>query len=134
MKLRDLSQLYFLRREIVEDKRRLEKLEAEVYAAGSMRYSGMPGKATKSGSAIETAAIELVQLRDDIQAKQLQCVREERRLQQYINGIKDSETRVIFTLRFCDGLSWEQIAAKLGPGHTAGRVKTACYRYLRRRK
>ena len=132
MKLSDLSQLYFLRREIQADERRLKKLEQEVYVAGAMRYSGMPGKATKSGSAIETAAIELVQLRDAIAEKRLQCIREEKRLQQYINGIGDSETRVIFTLRFREGLSWEQIAARLGAGHTAARVKMVCYRYLKR--
>ena len=130
MRLRDLSQLYFLRREIQEDERRLRKLEQEIYSAGAMRYSGMPGKATKSGSAIETAALELVQLRDAIAEKRVQCVREEKRLQRYINGIADSETRTIFTLRFREGLSWEQVAARLGPGHTADRVKKACYRYL----
>lgn len=52
-------------------------------------------------------------------------------LERYISEISDSLMRQIFTYRFVNGLSWDQVAAKIG-GNTGGSVKKMCYRYLKK--
>ena len=63
-------------------------------------------------------------------ASQMQKERE--RLEAYIDGIEDSLLRQLFTLRFVNGLPWEQSAFSLwgasGRGETARKM---CYRYLK---
>ena len=39
-------------------------------------------------------------------------------------------TRLIFTYRFVDCLSWQKVAEAVGGGNTEGSVKMICYRYL----
>lgn len=50
MKLRDLSQLYFLRREIQEDERRLRRLEQEVYAPGQCAIAACQERPPRAGA------------------------------------------------------------------------------------
>ena len=51
-------------------------------------------------------------------------------IERFIDGIEDSLTRRIFELRFLKGLSWNQVAAKIG-NSTEACVKKICYRYIK---
>lgn len=128
MTVRELSQLYYLRREIELDKARLRALRdgAEIGAAA---MTGMPKKGGKSDRVGDVAA-EIADLEALIEAKIVQCVYERRRLERYIAAIPDSITRQVFTLRFVEGKSWNQVARILGGGNNAGSVRMMCYRYL----
>ena len=103
MTLKELSQLYYLNREIEMDKERLEALRARASAPGSPNYDGMP----KSPSY-------------------------ENRLERYIADIPDSNLRMIFTLRFINGLSWVQLAFSIGGDCTADGARMACNRYIKK--
>lgn len=129
MTLKELSQLYYLNREVEMDQKRLEELE---WAAvpGSPVISDMPTGSHSNNSKVEELAAEITDLKAIIAAKQIQCIHERQRLERYICGIPDSETRMIFTLRFINGLPWSQVAACIGVGNTSDRVKKVCYRYL----
>lgn len=129
MTLKDLSQLYYLNREIEMDTERLARLEAKTLP-GIQILTGMP---KVPGTADKTAqyAAEISDLRGIIEAKQRQCIYERSRLERYISGIEDSLTRQIFTLRFVDGLSWSQVAACIGGNNTEAGVKMICYRYIK---
>ena len=48
----------------------------------------------------------------------------------FISGIKDSHLRRIITLRVVDGLSWNQVAHRMGGGNTEDGVRKAFDRYL----
>ena len=128
MTKKELSQLYWLRREIEEDRRRLDELEAIAASPASPRYDGMP-HAPGTGDGMARMAAEIAELKALIAAKQQQCIHERNRLERYISGISDSLTRQIFTLRFVKGLSWWQVAARVG-GNTADSVRKAVDRYL----
>jgi len=67
---------------------------------------------------------QLGKLRDSAMAK---CTE----LQAFIAQIDDSQTRLIFTLRYVDGLSWHQVAWRLG-GNTSDSVRMTHNRYLAR--
>lgn len=129
MTLKELSQLYYLNREIEMDQRRLRELEAKALP-GAQVISGTP-HGSGAADVVGRYAVEIADLRGIIEAKCRQCLYERRRLERYIADIDDSLLRQIFTYRFVSGLSWGQVAACVGGENTAGSVKMACYRYLK---
>ena len=114
MTLKELSQLYYLNREIEMDKRRLQELEVKALP-GSQVLTGMPHTPGVKDKVGEYAA-EIADLRGIIEAKHQQCLYERSRLERYISSIDDSLLRQIFTYRFINGLPWRQVAACIGGG------------------
>lgn len=129
MTLKELSQLYYLNREIERDQERLEKLRASASAPGAPNYDGMP-KSPSFENRLERYIAEIVDLEAIIQAKITQCLHERARLERYIAEIPDSLTRQIFQLRFINGLTWVQIAYSVGGNNTEEGVRKRVYRYL----
>lgn len=130
MTLKELSQLYYLNREIEMDKARLDELEARVLS-GCQTLTGMPhtpGTADKLGELVP----EIADLREVIAAKHRRCLRERARLERYIADCGDAVVREIFQLRFVNGLSWEQVAASTASRMLPDSCRQACYRYLRK--
>lgn len=125
---RELNQLYWLNREIARDKQRLQ----ELIAAATDTSSKITGLPHASGVSDKTAlAVEIAYLKGVIESKIQQSYYEYNRLITYINSIEDSYIRQILTLRYVNGLSWQQIAHHMGGGNTADGVRMACTRYLR---
>lgn len=131
MTVKELSQLYYLNREIELDRQRLQELE-EQRVPGSPVFDGMPRGSDRQHGKTEQLAAEIVDLQAIIAAKQIQCIHERQRLERYINAIPDSLTRMIFTLRFVNGLPWVQVAFHIGGANNEESVKKVCYRYLAR--
>lgn len=128
MTLKELSQLYWLNREIEMDQRRLRDLEAKALpriqtATSATRGSGMTDR-------VGNCAVEIADLRDIIATKRQKCLQERIRLERYIAGIKDSFLRQIFTYRFVHGMSWRQVADHVGGRNTADSVRKAVRRFL----
>ena len=153
MTVKELSKLYHLNREVELNKRQLERLEtdcaederllAELRSAigdcSSPPLSDMP-KAHNVSSPVENMVMRIGQLESNILRKrnaitnmrvtistrQTLCLLERERLEAYIDGIEDSLLRQLFTLRFVNGLPWEQSAFSLwgasGRGETARKM------------
>lgn len=51
-------------------------------------------------------------------------------VEEFVSGIKDSHIRRIVTLRVVEGLSWNDVAKKIGGGNTEGSVKMAYQRFM----
>jgi hypothetical protein len=130
MTLKELSQLHYLRREIEMDRQRIHELETKILP-GAQVLTGMPHAPGVSDKVGQCAA-EIADLKRSIEAKQRQCLQEQSRLEEYIGSIEDSLTRQVFTYRFVRGLSWSQVAGRVGGRNTAGSVRMLCYRYLRK--
>ena len=128
MTLKELSQLYYLNREIEMDQRRLRELEARALP-GAQVITGMP-HGTGVADIVGRYAAEIADLRGIIEAKHQQCLYERSRLERYIADIDDSLLRQIFTYRFVNGLPWLQVAACIGGNNTADSVRLACNRYI----
>ncbi len=131
MTLKELSQLYYLNREIEIDQQRLAELRAKAFGASAMVLSHAPGGG-KVESRLEKDVAEIVDLEAILSAKITQCMHERNRLERYIADIPDSLTRQIFTLRFINGLHWLQIAFSVGGENTEASVKMICYRYIKK--
>lgn len=129
MTLKELSQLYYLNREIEMDKKRLQELEVLAVSI-SPNLTGMPRSPGVSDKVGRYAA-EIADLKGIIEAKHQQCLYERSRLERYIAGIDDSLIRQIFTYRFVNGLPWLQVAACIGGNNTADSVRMMCNRYIK---
>lgn len=112
MTRKELSQLRWLNREIAEEKRKLAELE--VAAAGSTaKITGLP-HVTGAHDKVGDLAILIAEQRDLIDLKVRQSVIEYNRLNRYIHGIEDAQMRMILSLRYVNGLSWQQVAFSIG--------------------
>lgn len=109
---RELSQLYYLSREIKRDKRRLKELEA--LAEGTTQHlTGMP-IAPGFGDKTARYAIEIMELKEIIECNMRRCMIEYNRLIRFISSVEDSQMRQILTLRYLNGLTWQRIATEIG--------------------
>ena len=133
MTIKELSQLYYLNREIERDRERLSILRSKASSMGASGFDGIP-KSGCLGGRLEQCIAEIVGLEVIIQAKITQCLHERNRLERYISDIPDSITRQVFQLRFVSGLPWAQIALSIGGGNTEEGVRKRVYRYLKQKK
>ena len=131
MTMQELYQLCDLKKEIRMDAMRLAELEASathITAAPSMLPSiGGDGKK------LEREAAAIADLRQLIVEKHARCQSELLRLERFIQSIPDSQTRRIFVLRFCYGLSWQQVANRIG-NNTRDSVRMIARRYILERQ
>ena len=127
MTIQELSQLFWLKREIEREYERLTQLE-EAATATTPQWSGLPA----AGLVADKTAIaaQIADARTVIKAKLELAVVEYNRLNRYIASIDDSLIRQIIALRFVDGLSWRQVAFRIGGGNTEDSVRKAVKRYL----
>lgn len=159
MTVNELSKLYWLNREVELNNKQLAALEAEIErdrqeldalrrsmdGLTASKLDGMP-RGTDVHSPVENTVEHILKLEEALQrkhealvnltarisARQTLIILERDRLEQYIESLDDPYMRQIFTLRFVNGLLWEQVAASMGEGFVADSLKKACYRYLRK--
>ena len=128
MTYEELSQLYALKREVEDLNRRIQEIEIRA-EPGAQKLTGMPlsqGASDKVGEA-GAAAGDLHTVLEEMQNR---CAAERLRLESYIAGIDDSHIRLIFRLRFVDGLKWEDVARNVGGNNTEASVRMACKRWI----
>lgn len=131
MTAKELSQLFYLNKEIEDDKKRLAELEAAAEST-TITITGLPH--VRSISDKTAIAAEIADCRAAIEAKNKLCIIEYNRLMRYVNNIDDSIMRQIITLRHVNGLSWRQVAMSIGGGNTEGSVRLAHKRYMDKEK
>ena len=134
MNLKELSQYYWLCKEIELDTERLKKLEIKAGSAHAQRITGMPRGGNGSQDRIGDYAAEIVDLQAIIAAKRIQCIHERQRIERFITGIPDSQTRILFTLRFIEFRKWSDVAARAGGSATEFTARQIVSRYLRNKK
>lgn len=112
MTKKELSQLYYLRKEIKEQQRRLSELEA-LATNCTAKITGIPNGNGVSDK-IANYAAQIADLKGLLDLNLKKCFYELNRLDRFISSVKDSEMRIILTLRYSQGLSWQQIAQNMG--------------------
>lgn len=126
METKELSQYYYLKKEIADIEGRIMRLEARA-SSTVQTASGMPGGG--GGYADKTSlGADIAELRTLLLDRRAKAERERIRLEKYIASVQDSRMRLILTYRFVDLRSWQAIACRLGS--TAESVKKAFYRSL----
>lgn len=128
MTLQDLSRYYKLRERLNRDEEILASFEARAHP-GAQVLTGMPhapGVRDKVGD----LAVEIADMKEQIAALQREIATEEKRVSDFISGIENDQTRMIFRLRFLRCLTWGEVASVIGGRNTEAGVKNICYRYL----
>lgn len=130
MTKQELSQLYYLNREIEQLKNRITEVEC-VATSTSSRITGMP-HASGISDKVGKYAAEIADLKELLDLNLKKCFYELNRLNRYIESIDNSEMRMILSLRYINGLSWEQVAASISPYASGESVRKAHERFLRK--
>lgn len=129
MTTKELSQLYFLNREIEQIKEKINELEI-VATSCTSTITGMPHVAGVSDK-IGKYAAEIADLKELLDLNLKKCFYELNRLNRFIESIEDSEMRMIISLRYVNGLPWEQVAASISPFTSGDSVRKAHTRFLK---
>lgn len=125
----ELSQLYYLNREIKHLKTRIAELEA-LASSKSSRITGLPG-ASGISDKVGTYAVELAELKRLLEINLRKCFCELIKLSGFIESIEDSRMRMIMTLRYIHGLTWQQVAMRIGE-HDEQYPRRKCREFLER--
>lgn len=130
MTIKELSQLFWLNREIADLQRRAADIEERTGSPSSPDLSGMPKGGGTGAGKVEAGAIECADLYAQIVEMQHKCEHERERLTQYINDIPDSFIRQIFRCKFLDCMTWGAVAGQLPGVYTGSGVRKKVTRYL----
>lgn len=132
MNKRELSQLYFLNRDIEWRRQKVEQLENEAQRV-TTQLSDMP----KGGGFQDRLSKLVAQIVDEkkmILFKLEEVQIERRKLEYYISSIPDAKIRVYMQFRYMDGLSWVQVAHHAGNEVSDEGARIAVERFLKREK
>lgn len=130
MTVRELSQLYYIKKILERDTLRLEELESRLQPGG-MNLNGMP-RNPSSKNIIEEVVPLIIDIKERILKNQIEYIAEQKKIESYIDSINDYQIRLILSMRFVDHLTWNQISVKIGGNNTEDSVKKMCYRFLKK--
>lgn len=131
MTKQQLENLYYLKKEIKATQDRIDELSRLAESPSSPNYSGMPHTPhDPSDSPMARMVCEIIDLRAILAAKQIQLIHEQARIERWIEDIPDSLTRLVFTYRFVNCMSWHKVARAVGTGMEVSSVSSIVYRYL----
>lgn len=131
MTKKELSQYYWLQREIEADEARLKALDEKATSPRSQQITGMPRGGSGEQDKIGELVAEMADLQAIIAAKQIQCIHERQRIERFILSIPDSMTRLVFTYRCIDGMSWRDVASAMGYRMSEENARQTYHRYLK---
>lgn len=124
MTLTQLKRLHALNKEIEYEKSRLQAIRSRSDHVG---ITGI-GSFKKSAYPVEIKALEA-----QISAHLKECIALYKEILDFVNSIPDALVRLALSLRFINGLEWEQVALHIGGGNTADGIRKLCHRFLKER-
>lgn len=105
-----LSALTALKREIDDLSQRIADLEWKAQGCKG-RIRGLPEKQPEAAARLREAAAAA---REKMEARRLESMVELGRLYALIDDVPDAQLRLILTARYIDGMTWQQVAFKIG--------------------
>ena len=113
-----LSQYIDLQQEIKDLEKRIERLsnfkvEHDVVTGSNSEFPYQPRSFKIEGYNIQEVD-RLNKLKELLVMRKLKCEEMKLEIEKFISNIPDSRTRRVFQYRYIDGLSWLQIAYRIG--------------------
>lgn len=130
MTKKELSQLYYLKKEIKEQQRRIAELEAAATKC-TANISGMPSGRGISDKVGQYAA-QIADLKAILDLNIKKCFYELNQIDRYIQSVEDPLIRQIMMYRFENHMSWRQIERAIGGNNNAESLRKRLFRYLRK--
>ena len=119
MTKKELMQLYYLNREIMNDTEELVELKIKNRTMASEKWSE---EAEKIISERESEIVEKIR----------KCTLLRDKIKKFLEGIDDSLTRQIFYYRYDKCMTWRQVASMAGGYNTEESVRKIAERYLKK--
>ena len=131
MTSRELKNLYYLKKEIKEQQRRIAELEA--FATNcSTKITGLPNGKGVSDK-IGNYAAQIADLKALLALNLKKCFYEFNRLNRYIEEVEEPLIKQIMIYRFENQMSWMQIEKAMGGKNRAESLRKKLYRYLKKK-
>ena len=121
---KELSQYYYLKKEIEDLENKLAELG---YGVGAIKWSLEP-KGTALSASIQE---KITELKDLWISRRMDAIETYLKIGNYINTIPEPDIRLIATYRYLNLLTWDQTAAKLGDGSDRTTVAKKMRKYLK---
>ena len=126
----ELKNLYYLKKEIKQQQRRIAELEAAATNC-STKITGLPSGKGISDK-IGNYAAQIADLKALLDLNLKKCFYELNRLDRFIQSVKDPLLRQILTCRFVNGYSWRKIAYTVGGNNTPDGLRVKMMRFLQK--
>ena len=131
MTKKELSQLYYLKKEIKQQQRRIAELEA-VATNCSTNITGLPSGNSISDK-VGNYAAQIADLKALLDLNLKKCFYEFNRLNRYIEEVEEPLIKQIMIYRFENQMSWMQIEKAMGGKNRAESLRKKLYRYLKKK-
>lgn len=126
---KELSQLYYLKKEIRQLEQRIKELETAATGC-TAKITGLP-HGTGVNDKIGSYAAQIADLKSLLDLNLKKCFYELNRLDRYIESIKDPLLRQIILYRFENHMSWGQIERAIGGNDNSESLRKKLYIYLK---
>lgn len=131
-----LSQLKHLKKEIELLKKQIDDLDyiitKDSVKGSETHFPYIERKFTITGIDFQSHNKKLYRLKKRLKRRVEELIDLIEETNEYIENIDDSLIRQIITLKYINGLTWEQVAASIGGNNTADSVRKAAERFLSR--
>lgn len=128
----EVSQIYYLNREIRKLQRKLEELRCS--GLQSPKIDGMPRAPGRTGSPTERQGVEEADIEMKIKQLLAAAKRKQREIFEYIGSVDDSMIRMIIIFRCVDLCTWAEVAENIGGPMTADSARMAFNRHFEAEK
>ncbi len=129
MTKRELSRLYYSKKEIKLQEMRIKELETKA-ASCTSQISGMPSGSGISDKVGNNAA-QIADLKTLLEIDHQKLKLEEKILERYIQSVDDPLIRLIMRYRFAECCGWDEVENKIRGNNTSESLRKKLYRYLR---
>ena len=126
MTRKELSQIYYINREIEMWERELES----VTGLQSPRLDGLP-RGNETGDSTANKALRAAEIREIINGLLAKLQMKRKEIYDYIATIDDSLMRQIIMYRCLSLCTWEEVAIYVGGGNSADSVRKLFVRFVR---
>lgn len=138
-----LIQYTDLQQEVKELRMQIDNLEKQIARMekdGSVRDSVKGGSGGIQHFIVEGFPVPAYRYKEDqlrkrrlkLELREMKLLETLDQLEEFVESINDSYIRRIIQLKFILGLTWQQVADRLGGGNTEFGVKKAFYRYMKK--
>ena len=107
-----LSQAYYLDKRIKSKERQLETLKAHAVYVGPI-YDEKVSASPSHRSAMESAAVRIVELEKEIQSQIENLVRLKSEIEKVIHSIGNDQYETLLEMRYLAFMGWDEIAARM---------------------
>lgn len=123
MNRKELTQVYYLTRELEMWERKLREMEASG-SVKAVEVDGMPFSKTNINSdSTASEAVDAAEIREIIKTLKAKIIHMIREVNEFIASLDDPLLRMIINYRCVELMSWSQVAMKVGGGNTDESVR-----------